>query len=644
MGMKLYTADDIFYPVEHGLNIGDELELILVGGGNAASTSMNPTGALRGGDTYFGSQLCAHGGKGARGGVGQQETSGSYNRWYTGGGGGGGYVPGAIKQGGHGNAAPYIYVPNNDLAGNTTVVPIDNNGGGCVGYGYYSSDQYRRCVHIIAGTGAHFGGGNGSLTVALSYGYGGDGYGAGGGCNIPANPTYAGNAGEIVYASHKITQEDCINGIPITIGHGGVSGPQLRGILKRMTYSAETGGFVDLPWRVVSSDECLTISSLVPCGSTIDGMLLLVNTGSVAASYCFWPKDGLVGSLSSCIYQYSSRYGRYGGLYYANGYYVTFQETNGDDCTVYWTKKESAQRAAREGIEITSSDFTYGTDYGTWTMSHTVQGNYYFPMGVTGNGTLIRQTASTTFYIYPNWTPSSSTAGTVKNTTSSLYVADYTVESRHNQSVMLVPLDFGSKVTPVYLGNNNNNLYYTNNTLDISTMTITSVSRLAYIYNYFAGIDRCYALFPEYYYSSNQRGVYHVGSWSYSGFNWSFAAGTNMPMCLPIYDSSSAVINELTNYVSNGGYYNDNSDRGALQTGLLLCKDGSFIIMYRAPSAFPISNRNYILPFNQSIYNMQEYNTKGIAGAYGGEFAWTPVTFPQSGYGCGASGCCHVFW
>lgn len=129
MGFALFDQSDVFNPLDYGLNVGDRLEVMCVGGGGGGGTaSGSNTSGGNGGPSSFGSYITALGGYGCSNGTGstgkwrgtptQYMTMGctstgvsnSNPRTYSsyGGGGGGGWWYDAPRL----HAVPYIYLEN----------------------------------------------------------------------------------------------------------------------------------------------------------------------------------------------------------------------------------------------------------------------------------------------------------------------------------------------------------------------------------------------------------------------------------------------------------------------------------------------------------------------------------------------------
>ena len=210
MPMKLYESTDVFIPSDHGLKVGDYVDLICIGGGasgdyaylNEVNTSVYVyavSNSVEGEESSFGNRFSsASGYKMGIGGNGSTFSDGQSACY--GGHGAGGYLPGIPVFGGNGgsgnglsggNGTNSMYT-NSSGPGNKgatgTITTYDGSGGN--GYG--------------AGAGAH------------SFGTIGDKY-------IQAGSVYqskGGDSGRIVIGSVKITSMDAI---AVTVGRGGVN-------------------------------------------------------------------------------------------------------------------------------------------------------------------------------------------------------------------------------------------------------------------------------------------------------------------------------------------------------------------------------------------------------------------------------------
>lgn len=219
MGVIMMNKSGMFYPKDYGLVVGDTLELVLVGGG-AASTASEAGGEAQipATGTFFGSYFSARPGIGRTDGGSPGGKSTVSQTVQTGAGGGGGFFPGQAYQGGAGCSTT---VP----AG--TIIYMKTSGGTA---SRASNDSTPISTYIFGANSGNFGGGNGYGDVSQyqAPGFGGSGYGAGGGGyakytnSNSMTALHGGAGGEILYATHIITQEDIDNGIPVTVGMGGI--------------------------------------------------------------------------------------------------------------------------------------------------------------------------------------------------------------------------------------------------------------------------------------------------------------------------------------------------------------------------------------------------------------------------------------
>ena len=209
MPLKIYESSDVFVPAEHGLAVGDYVDLVCVGGGasgdycylnevSSTAYSFAVSDSVDGGESSFGSFSSASGYKMGAGGPKSYVADGEI---YCGGHGAGGYLPGMPIFGG-------------------------NGGSGC---GLAGTESYGASPYVNTG-----GPGNKGATGKLSNydGNGGNGYGAGaGGHNVgprsgraitpgSTDRSNGGDSGRIAFGSVKITSLDAIN---ITVGSGGVN-------------------------------------------------------------------------------------------------------------------------------------------------------------------------------------------------------------------------------------------------------------------------------------------------------------------------------------------------------------------------------------------------------------------------------------
>ncbi len=368
MGMRLFAADGIFWPSENGVYPGDVVNVILVAGGNRGATTTVIGGDL-GGDSSFGSYAAAFAGKGAPGALTRTAAP------YTGAGAGGGFIPGAPFQGGPGRNA-YILA--------TTVQPNvflnNSNGGGAMG-------PY---TIVVGADGCNFGGASCGTTYR---GEGGGGYGAGGGADgNSATQRYAGNAGQILYYTHIITEDDMTNGIPITIGAGystigtALTTMSATGIVTGVKNVGESilqpaiYGTYGVSKTFELADGTYGMS---PCGS--------VNSVPSNTSYVKFPGVDSIFSYSRCFPGFINSY-QY-PVFYCNGYYICLYQMSSTVLRVYWVLEAAAKTGAP-----TSGQYGY-VEYAV--------SSYCMPGA---NATdLVIATTTTHLDIYSNWTPASTT-------------------------------------------------------------------------------------------------------------------------------------------------------------------------------------------------------------------------------------------
>lgn len=264
MGFYIYEGDGKFYPLEHGLSVGDILNVVLVGGGGGTrgyckpneyarpsidaeetltaakiSRTLNTTEAPSN-PTVFGKYSIARGGANSfnRFGASTPFSKGGDTRSNPalGGGGGGGWIPGEtdwgangqepISENGSSNATSglsfYLFVPSSagsageGMTQSLCMRSFRTKHGGLAGPGRptpagskVKGDDSNQVFRNGGGAGAGYGAGAGSVIFSGSNNHW-DSYYAG-----------AGAQGEVVYYTHKITKEDVDNGIDITIGQGG---------------------------------------------------------------------------------------------------------------------------------------------------------------------------------------------------------------------------------------------------------------------------------------------------------------------------------------------------------------------------------------------------------------------------------------
>lgn len=374
MGMKLFVKDGIFWPAENGVYPGDTVNVVLVAGGNKGHSST--PGGEKGGDSSFGVYAVAIGGSGAPG------TTTVNVSPYKGAGGGGGFIPGSPWQGGAGR--------NGSVTG---VISASNAGGGGL---------------LQGANGSNFGGANSSGS-GEALGEGGGGYGAGGGASGTSTQVYSGNAGQILYYSHIITEDDMIYGIPITIGAGAngsdsyymayyPSGTTITGI-KATAGAIKSPQYWHKDYGVHKTFE------------TVDGTYGMTAAGSNYAypTYTshvkFMERDDVL-PFNTAFPGFSNSYNW--SLFYCNGYYLNIQCTT-SQTTIQYLLAETA----RSG-QATSNDM----------------GTIVLPAscGAGANATdLVVATASATIDLYENWTPTATPYSVTLSSGLSTGVINYSV-------------------------------------------------------------------------------------------------------------------------------------------------------------------------------------------------------------------------
>lgn len=237
MGMVIFEESGTFNPSDWGLEAGNMLQVICVGGGAGGSASDIGNGGDLGNPgeaSSFGSYITAQGANtdiSAPNGMGRGGSSafyeyGSSNRYYLlPGGGAGGYLPGLPQYGGSGgNGASYPF----DASASFPVNAHAPSGLGGVGQSFIASDYGYEFftdlpfANLSVGASGIKGAGGGSGDRG---GAGGNGYGAGGGggaCGSDHNALYnmsqGGNSGELKIATIKLINT---NSISVTVGDGG---------------------------------------------------------------------------------------------------------------------------------------------------------------------------------------------------------------------------------------------------------------------------------------------------------------------------------------------------------------------------------------------------------------------------------------
>lgn len=192
MGMAIFESSSNFNPANHGLKIGDEINIICVGGGQGGMHFYSSADGSKAGDggngaaSSFGNIVTAKGGS---------QTTGQYikppNRNIIG--GSGGFILGVNDWGGLANV-------------DTGEQPAGSAGASDASKKSGKYDGYKN------------GGGHTYTTN------GGNGYGAGGanlGGGGPGHSWKGGNSGEVVFKTHKLTS---LSTIAVSVGGGGGGG------------------------------------------------------------------------------------------------------------------------------------------------------------------------------------------------------------------------------------------------------------------------------------------------------------------------------------------------------------------------------------------------------------------------------------
>lgn len=253
MGYAFYDKSGTFDPEALGLNVGDTINVVVVGaGGGGCSGYFDSSYGKNGGDggsSSFGSYCTAIGGQGGR----STNSAVSYVNYqyiggrgfhYQGGAGAGGYIPGTTEWGGNGLDAiratgslaglltfdtPYVA----GSAGCSGAYFYNNNNSGTISFkinpvskfcsGFALSYSQSAATHLKGNPGLLCGGGAGySVPNGVQVGGGGgSGYGAGGGsggANLGSYNGYGGCSGQVRRASIKLAS---LNSIAVTVGGGG---------------------------------------------------------------------------------------------------------------------------------------------------------------------------------------------------------------------------------------------------------------------------------------------------------------------------------------------------------------------------------------------------------------------------------------
>lgn len=231
MGFMLFTSSGSFKPATYGLNVGDLVQVIVVGGG--AGGDADSTKGSAGAASSFGSYVTAAGGAVSGGGIARATTlpypTGSdidSTEWRIAGEGGDGWIPGAgmippanpeafLAMFGVGTAKPDLV--NYNLHRFSAKYRFSNAGNVLLGQSEVSARTDGR-----AGNGQVYLGNSGTYYSVVG-GCGGIGWGAGGGGGMRTTGSFdgiaaGGGAGKVVYGSVKLSS---IASIPVTVGNGG---------------------------------------------------------------------------------------------------------------------------------------------------------------------------------------------------------------------------------------------------------------------------------------------------------------------------------------------------------------------------------------------------------------------------------------
>lgn len=263
MGFKLITRDEIFYPADYGLKVGDELNVVLTGGGGSVMAYSDPVAPSTGNATnnffpmFYNNQSSNYPGTPpgysqradtpptptrfgryaeAQPGVNSKTEYGALSRFASGGpttastaiGGGGGWLPGVATFGGRGGRESTVKLDNTfvmaegapGLAGEGTtaqanIVRFNGNpyGGHVSGtspqapVGMAVAEDVNKAWQLFKGNSNGLGSGAGA------------GFGAGAGAILQYRGSAAG--AETKFITHRITEEDMENGIPVRVGRPG---------------------------------------------------------------------------------------------------------------------------------------------------------------------------------------------------------------------------------------------------------------------------------------------------------------------------------------------------------------------------------------------------------------------------------------
>ena len=417
MGMTLLNKSGIFWPQDYGLAVGDTLEVILVAAGDGSNATL---GGSPGSPSFFGPYATARPGAGAQ--PAPIKAAGLYN------GGPGGFIPGAPAQGGTGASPPSGYPATAPFF---AIIPTGNAGGG-------SNTNAR----IIGANGASHGA---SGSSGVSEGGGGYGAGAGSGTN-----EYAGAAGEILYYSHIINEDDFNFGIPITVGNG------FSSFVNKVTVLLSTGEEVS---SIQATDMAIEVlpgqrrSFNAKFHELYDGTFFMMNEPTPRANFpgnILWSTQLAWTANLYVKFPFGDAPRRYADVFpnfpqplprsqnetlsthpfYCNGYYIfVAQNSPSNSTTIYWVRKS----AIENGGPISASDFG-SVVYATTSASS---------IGFTLTD-MVRLSSSTQLRYISDWTPEAllsdeiAVAGSFSGPTSSQFL----VPISRDETPQLFPCSF----------------------------------------------------------------------------------------------------------------------------------------------------------------------------------------------------------
>lgn len=661
MGLKLVVKDEIFYPKNYGLNKGDVLDIVLVGSGGYGGTSPSSVipGYGAGTPSSFGNYVIARSAQGAPGGTGWFLNSYSGNGVYSGGGGGGGYVPGAAYQGGSGASAP-------KTNGGHSVVLI-GNGGGASQPGYINSSTWYTSPSVsMGGNSACFGGGASTDGQSYSIAEGGAGYGAGGGAGYGYQSSQSqsiykgGYAGEIVYYSHILTEDDVENGININIGKAaiycevyGFSGkilPQNGEASKSLNvlsngwdsqYSVKLDTIEnllfdkDLFYKTVSSGNCGTYPiTLFKDGSMILSSYNFQNFYQTSSLSLNQSLNCVYSNTTKEIYSFSTCFPNFQldimnypifkiGNYFVQRY--SYQNTSpNSNITLKYIQCDVALSGKATGND---------TKQIVWTRPGNSTGSYVF--GFDNNNNLICVTGQKQFVYWENWTPESDmeTYETV-NTDQNIY-------NYSSSSCFLFPYKNGAIVCQMGQSFTTSNIQYCY-IQDIAKGTVSTTSYYnQYIIGYVEGTDEFIKMCSVY--STNQyKNAYAPKIIDLSTNPQTQSSGyPSIPFKTKLW-----INNQYQNTDLSLNYVGTNDSYGFGGSILWLSKDKDWIVFSHNMSTgtnYPsnVSNLNdFSLYLFIKALKGQRYgynNNPGCPGIVNNRIGKNYI-------GSGAGGCCMITW